>query len=237
MGFEVRRRLVSPPLACQTSSSGSWESAIFSPPRRTAHAGRSSRRFDGFVPGRRRSAVGPLLDSVTDVVSFGATPSLLLYVLLTDAYGGSSRAPGRVRRPRVLASATRALHRPDRLLLGVRRLSRRAAEHAETLGSSSSRRRLSGITYPLVLSVGALGLSLAMIAPFDYPNPVPYTRCRWASCRRWPSSRRRRCSGPARGRRSPSRYCCSRSARGFTPESKTPRFSRSFRSGSYNRRS
>ncbi|MFB6073397.1 MAG: protein sorting system archaetidylserine synthase [Haloarculaceae archaeon] len=49
--------------------------------------------LDGIVARKAgNTAVGPLLDSVTDVVSFGATPALLVYGVFRVEYGGLGAA-------------------------------------------------------------------------------------------------------------------------------------------------
>lgn len=122
------------------------------------------------------SAVGPLLDSVTDVVSFGATPSLFLYVVLTEAYGGyGSVSPVAFVGLALVASAyvvfsvvrtafyTTYMDEPDE-----------RPGMPNTLGSIIiATAYLSGVTHPLVLGAVAVVLSVAMVAPFDYPKPGP----------------------------------------------------------------
>jgi CDP-diacylglycerol--serine O-phosphatidyltransferase len=124
------------------------------------------------------SAVGPLLDSVTDVVSFGATPSLFLYVLLTNTYGGIESAHPAMFVGLVLLASAYVVFSIIRTAFYSTYFDAPDERPGmpNTLGSIIiATAYLSGVTDPLVLSVGALGLSLAMVAPFDYPKPGPKT--------------------------------------------------------------
>jgi len=182
MGFEVRRRLsVADTVTLFNAVVGFVAGAIaFTDQHLAARLillAVIADAIDGIVARNGdSSAVGPLLDSVTDVVSFGATPSLFLYVLLTDAYGGIESA-----HPAVFVGL--ALLASAYVVCSIVRTAFYSTYFdspderpgmPNTLGSIIiATAYLSGITNPLVLSVGALGLSLAMIAPFDYPKPGP----------------------------------------------------------------
>ncbi|MFB6224523.1 MAG: protein sorting system archaetidylserine synthase [Haloarcula sp.] len=122
------------------------------------------------------SAVGPLLDSVTDVVSFGATPSLFLYVLLTNAYGGFESANPIVFIGLVLLASAYVVFSIIRTAFYSTYFDgpEERPGMPNTLGSIIiATAYLSGITDPLILSVGALVLSVSMVVPFDYPKPGP----------------------------------------------------------------
>ncbi len=121
--------------------------------------------------------VGPLLDSVTDVVSFGATPALLLYGIAAAEWGwlgdGLAAAP------------------PDRALAALAAGSLfvvfsilRTALYSQFVGEGENRpgiqntlgatilaaAYLAGLTWvPGLLAVAAV-LSLAMVAPVPYPK-------------------------------------------------------------------
>jgi len=131
--------------------------------------------LDGIVArSGESSAVGPLLDSITDVVSFGVTPSLFVYVLLLELYGGpADTAPATVLAVAAVAS-----------LYAVFSIIRTAfyttyfEDAVERPGMPNSlgaivlaTAYLGGITDPLVLTIGVSVLAVAQVTPFDYPKP------------------------------------------------------------------
>ncbi|MDS0283235.1 protein sorting system archaetidylserine synthase [Haloarcula onubensis] len=117
------------------------------------------------------SEVGPLLDSITDVLSFGVTPSLFVYVVLQSGYGDA--APVATVGLVVVAS-----------LYAVFSILRTAfyttyfdgAEERPGMPNSLgaillATAYLAGVTDPLVVAVGATLLAVAQVSPFDYPKP------------------------------------------------------------------
>ena len=121
--------------------------------------------------------VGPLLDSVTDVVSFGATPALFLYGAAAAEWGwlgdGLASAP--------LARATAAVA-VGSLFVVFSVL--RTALYSEFVGADENRpgiqntlgatilaaAYLAGLTWvPSLLAVAAV-LAVAMVAPVPYPK-------------------------------------------------------------------
>lgn len=120
------------------------------------------------------SAVGPLLDSITDVVSFGVTPSLFVYVLLTDAVGGIETAPPLVF---VGVSLVASLY----AVLSVVR----TAFYSTYFDAPDERpgmpnslgaillatAYLAGFTDPFLVAAGMAVVAVAQVSPFDYPKP------------------------------------------------------------------
>ncbi|MFC6865506.1 protein sorting system archaetidylserine synthase [Halomicroarcula sp. GCM10025817] len=120
------------------------------------------------------SAVGPLLDSITDVISFGATPSLFLFVALTGTYGGVGESSPPVIVAITLLAAVYAVFSVIRTAFYTTYIEGVDARPGipNTLGVIIlATAYLSGITSPLVLAAGAVVLSLLMVAPFDFPKP------------------------------------------------------------------
>ncbi|WP_164471555.1 protein sorting system archaetidylserine synthase [Halosimplex salinum] len=121
--------------------------------------------------------VGPLLDSVTDVVSFGATPALLVYGIAAAEWGwlgdGLTSAPS--------AQAAAALAAGS---LFVVFSILRTALYSQFVGEGENRpgiqntlgatilaaAYLSGLTWVPGLLAVVVVLSVAMVAPVPYPN-------------------------------------------------------------------
>jgi CDP-diacylglycerol--serine O-phosphatidyltransferase len=121
--------------------------------------------------------VGPLLDSVADVVSFGATPALLIYGAAAAEWGWLGDGPTAA--PPVEAIAALAV-----AALFVLMSILRTALYTEFVGEGQTRpgiqntlgatilaaAYLSGVTWvPGLLAVAAV-LALAMVAPVAYPK-------------------------------------------------------------------
>ncbi|MDS0258926.1 protein sorting system archaetidylserine synthase [Haloarcula sp. S1CR25-12] len=120
------------------------------------------------------SEVGPLLDSITDVLSFGVTPSLFVYVVLQSGYDVTPATdPGLFVATAVVAS-----------LYAVFSVLRTAfyttyfdgAEERPGMPNSLgaillATAYLAGVTNPLAIAVGAAVLAVAQVSPFDYPKP------------------------------------------------------------------
>lgn len=133
---------------------------------------------DGIVARRFGSTtVGPLLDSIADVVSFGATPALFVYAAAAEGWGwldaGFAAAP--------TAEAVAALGVAS---LFVVMSILRTALYSEFVGPDENRpgiqntlaatilvaAYLAGLTWVPALLVAAAVLSLAMVAPVAYPK-------------------------------------------------------------------
>lgn len=131
--------------------------------------------LDGIVARSGASSdVGPLLDSITDVVSFGVTPSLFVYVLLSGAYGGvDDGSIGAF----LAVSLTAALYAIFSIL--------RTAFYTTYFDGTDERpgmpnslgailvatAYLAGITHPVLIAASAAVLAVAQVTPFDYPKP------------------------------------------------------------------
>jgi CDP-diacylglycerol--serine O-phosphatidyltransferase len=130
--------------------------------------------LDGIVARNGESSdVGPLLDSITDVVSFGVTPSLFVYVLLSKAYGGVGSGPAMF----VAVAVGSSLYAVFSIL--------RTAFYSTYFDGADERpgmpnslgaillatAYLAGITDPLVLAAAVAVFAVAQVAPFDYPKP------------------------------------------------------------------
>ncbi|MFC7077837.1 protein sorting system archaetidylserine synthase [Haloarcula halophila] len=133
--------------------------------------------LDGIVArGSESSAVGPLLDSITDVVSFGATPSLFVYVLLVERFGTVTEtgpamgvAITLVASAYVVFSIVRTAFYETYIETADGRPGMPNSLGAIVLSTAY----LGGIHHPIVLAGVMLVFSVAMIAPFDYPKPGP----------------------------------------------------------------
>ena len=120
------------------------------------------------------SEVGPLLDSITDVVSFGVTPSLFVYAVLAPAVGGGMTGDP-VRTVAVLVVAS--LYAVFSIL--------RTAFYTTYFDGTDERpgmpnslgaillatAYLSGLMDPIVLAAGMAVVAVAQVTPFDYPKP------------------------------------------------------------------
>ena len=121
--------------------------------------------------------VGPLLDSVADVVSFGATPALLIYGAAAAEWGWLGDGPTAA--PPVEAVAALAV-----AVLFVLLSVLRTALYTEFVGEDEHRpgiqntlaatilvtAYLAGLTYAPALLAVSVVLSLAMVAPVGYPK-------------------------------------------------------------------
>ncbi|MEF8850808.1 MAG: protein sorting system archaetidylserine synthase [Haloarculaceae archaeon] len=123
------------------------------------------------------STVGPLLDSITDVVSFGATPALFVYVVTADSWGwrdaGLTAAP-----PAEVGIALGVA-----AFFGVMSIIRTAL-YTEFVGDDQLRPGIQNTLAATILAAAYLGgfawvpgilvgtvlLSVAMVAPVAYPK-------------------------------------------------------------------
>ena len=134
--------------------------------------------LDGITARRFGSSeVGPLLDSITDVVSFGATPALFVYVVTASSWGwyeaGVTSAPpaeaavvlGVAAFFGVMSVVRTALYSQfvgeDELRPGIQNTLAATILAAAYLG---------GFTWVPGILVGTVLLSVAMVAPVPYPK-------------------------------------------------------------------
>ena len=133
--------------------------------------------LDGIIArGDTSSEVGPLLDSITDVVSFGATPSLFVYVLLVGRFGSVTEAGFATGVAITIAASLYVVFSIVRTAFYETYIDSADGRPGmpNSLGAIIlSTAYLSGIQNPLVLASAMALFSVAMIAPFDYPKPGP----------------------------------------------------------------
>ena len=120
------------------------------------------------------SDVGPLLDSITDVVSFGVTPSLFVYAVLRATYGDLSMAEPALFVGMVVVASLYAVFSILRTAFYTTYFE--GADERPGMPNSLgaillATAYLAGITDPLVLTAGATLLAVAQVSPFDYPKP------------------------------------------------------------------
>jgi CDP-diacylglycerol--serine O-phosphatidyltransferase len=133
---------------------------------------------DGIVARRvGNTEVGPLLDSITDVVSFGAAPGLFVYGAAATAWGRTGTDPFAGLSPEVVLALTVAWLF---VALSVLRTALYTAFVDEgetrpgiqnTLGATIlAAAYLAGLTWVPALLAASVVLSLAMVAPVQYPK-------------------------------------------------------------------
>jgi len=120
------------------------------------------------------SDVGPLLDSITDVLSFGVTPSLFVYVVLASSYGGVGEADPVVTVGLFVAASLYAVF--SILRTAFYTIYFDGAEERPGMPNSLgaillATAYLAGLTGPILITVGAAALAVAQVSPFDYPKP------------------------------------------------------------------
>jgi len=120
------------------------------------------------------SAVGPLLDSITDVVSFGVVPSLFVYVVLTEAYGGLAEASPVQFTAIALVASLYAVFSILRTAFYTTYFD--GAEERPGMPNSLgaillATAYLAGLTDPLLFALVASVLAVSQVSPFDYPKP------------------------------------------------------------------
>jgi len=120
------------------------------------------------------SSVGPLLDSITDVLSFGVTPSLFVYVVLRSSYGGVGEADPLVTAGLVVVASLYAVFSILRTAFYTTYFEGAGERPGmpNSLGAILlATAYLAGLTDPIVLAVGASVLAVVQVSPFDYPKP------------------------------------------------------------------
>lgn len=135
--------------------------------------------LDGIIArSRGGSEVGPLLDSIADIVSFGTAPALFLFVAtretVTAAVPGSVPLAGWVELLAVSAvPAVFVVFSLVRTALYTVYVGENEARPGiqNTLGASIlAAGFLAGVTMPAILLVGGVVLSVLMVAPIPYPK-------------------------------------------------------------------
>ncbi len=130
--------------------------------------------LDGIVARNgESSAVGPLLDSITDVVSFGVTPSLFVYVALSNAYGGVEGGMVTFIAVAIVSSlyAVFSVVRTAFYTTYFEGADERPGMPNSLGAILLATAYLGGITDPLVLAAALAVFAVAQVAPFDYPKP------------------------------------------------------------------
>ncbi|MFB6183241.1 MAG: protein sorting system archaetidylserine synthase [Haloarculaceae archaeon] len=137
--------------------------------------------LDGITARRfGNSEVGPLLDSISDIVSFGATPALFLYFAVANAWGGPfSAASWRVAVGLVVAAlfVVLSIVRTAFYTVYVGEDEHRPGIQNTLAATILVSAYLSGLTVPAGLLALSLLVSVAMVAPF----PLPKLRARDAT--------------------------------------------------------
>ena len=131
--------------------------------------------LDGIVARNGESSeVGPLLDSITDIVSFGVTPSLFVYVLLTDAVGGVETGDALVVAGAALVASLYAVFSVVRTAFYSTYID--GADERPGMPNSLgaillATGYLAGVTDPFVVAGAMAVLAVFQVSPFDYPKP------------------------------------------------------------------
>jgi CDP-diacylglycerol--serine O-phosphatidyltransferase len=130
--------------------------------------------LDGLIARSTESSnVGPLLDSITDVISFGMTPSLFVYILLSGALDATLSDPV-LYMAVVLVSSLYAVFSVLRTAFYTVYIegSDERPGMANTLGAILlGTAYLSGVTDPFAIAIGMAVLSVLQVAPIAYPKP------------------------------------------------------------------
>ncbi|MFB6307913.1 MAG: protein sorting system archaetidylserine synthase [Haloarculaceae archaeon] len=117
--------------------------------------------------------VGPLLDSITDVVSFGATPAIFVYTVARSTYGGLGAAPLWIVVLSVLGASlfvVFSIVRTTLYTVYVGEDEKRPGIQNTLAATILAAGYLAGVTSAPVLLAGTALLSLAMVAPVPYPK-------------------------------------------------------------------
>jgi archaetidylserine synthase len=133
--------------------------------------------LDGIVARRRGgTAVGPLLDSVADVVSFGTAPALLLFVATREAVAAATGSPVDSAAGLLAASVvpaalvTLSIVRTALYTVHVGPDENRPGIQNTLAASVLAAGYLAGVTGVVPLLAGGFVLSVLMIAPVAYPK-------------------------------------------------------------------
>jgi CDP-diacylglycerol--serine O-phosphatidyltransferase len=135
--------------------------------------------LDGIIARSQGSTeVGPLLDSIADVVSFGTAPALFLWAATRDAVRETVPAtvPLTGTAELLAVSAVPAvfvvfsLVRTALYTVHVGEGEQRPGIQNTLAASILAAGYLSGVTIPVLLLVAGIALSVAMVAPIPYPK-------------------------------------------------------------------
>ncbi len=129
--------------------------------------------LDGIVARfRGGTEVGPFLDSIADIVSFGTTPALLVFVAVRDEWGPLSESPELFAVAAGVASlfVVFSVLRTALYSVFVGEDETRPGIQNTLGGTILAAAYLAGITAPPVLLAATVILSVMMVAPFAYPK-------------------------------------------------------------------
>jgi len=135
--------------------------------------------LDGIIArSRGGSEVGPLLDSIADLVSFGAAPAMFLYVATSETVTGAvpANTPRTATVALLAASAVPALFvvfslvRTALYTVYVGEDENRPGIQNTLAASVLAAAFLAGVTMPAALLVAGTTLSVLMVAPVPYPK-------------------------------------------------------------------
>lgn len=121
------------------------------------------------------SEVGPLLDSITDVVSFGATPAIFVYAALAPAFSGSIAAPTPMIALTAVVAAGFVAFSVLRTAFYTVYVDEDEGENRPGIQNTLAATilvaaYLSGLTQPLAVLALTVVVSVAMVAPMPLPK-------------------------------------------------------------------
>lgn len=117
--------------------------------------------------------VGPLLDSITDVVSFGATPALFVYGVARDQWGGIGDVGPGILALTILVPAgfvVLSIVRTAFYTVYVGEDENRPGIQNTLASTILAAAYLAGLTSAPVMLAGTVLLSVLMVAPIPYPK-------------------------------------------------------------------
>ena len=120
------------------------------------------------------SDVGPLLDSITDVLSFGVTPSFFVFVVLQSNYGAVGETTALASGGLLAVASLYAVFSILRTAFYTTYFD--GAEERPGMPNSLgaillATAYLAGVTDPVAITVAGAVLAVAQVSPFDYPKP------------------------------------------------------------------
>lgn len=129
--------------------------------------------LDGIVARfRGGTEVGPFLDSIADIVSFGTTPALFVFVAVREEWGPLSESPELFALAAAVASmfVVFSVLRTALYTVFVGENETRPGIQNTLGGTILAAGYLAGITMVPVLLAATAVLSMLMVAPFPYPK-------------------------------------------------------------------
>ena len=129
--------------------------------------------LDGIVARfRGGTEVGPFLDSIADIVSFGTTPALFVFVAVREEWGPLSESPELFALAATVASmfVVFSVLRTALYTVFVGENETRPGIQNTLGGTILAAGYLAGITMVPVLLAATAVLSMLMVAPFPYPK-------------------------------------------------------------------